>query len=260
MEETTLKYQLYSDLHLEFTNIFPRLTPIADILILAGDIGKVTTRLYKEFIIYCSLNWRHVIVVLGNHEFYINHSMTSIKNSYFKFFDKFDNVHLLDGTYFKIDNTVIYGFTAWTKSIFNSKTIAQQYLNDYNRIKTTKGAITPGFINELSTHEINQFREFTEKVNNGEIECENVIVVTHFPPISSNTSSPEYENGILSGYYSWTNLLKYEDVKCDKIKIWCSGHTHWSYDFKKSGVRYLSNQIGYPGENIAFNADLVFTL
>ena len=165
-----------------------------------------------------------------------------------------------DGTYFKIDNTVIYGFTAWTKSIFNSKTIAQQYLNDYNRIKTTKGAITPGFINELSTHEINQFREFTEKVNNGEIECENVIVVTHFPPISSNTSSPEYENGILSGYYSWTNLLKYEDVKCDKIKIWCSGHTHWSYDFKKSGVRYLSNQIGYPGENIAFNADLVFTL
>jgi len=41
-----------------------------------------------------------------------------------------------------------------------------------------------------------------------------------------------------------------------KIKCWCSGHTHWSYDFFRNGVRFIANQIGYTDEFVLSNDGL----
>ena len=36
--------------------------------------------------------------------------------------------------------------------------------------------------------------------------------------------------------------------------MWISGHTHCSYDIKIDNCRFVSNQLGYPGEYKEANA------
>lgn len=250
-----MSFQLFSDIHTELKkDKFPKIPHIAKNLILAGDIGKITTQNFKDFIKYCSENWEHVIFVFGNHEFYASHSITSLKNQYKKYFDEFSNVHLLDSQYIILDGIAIYGFTAWTRPLFSTASMAKSYgLNDYFKITTRKGSLKPNLLNEIIDEELLQFKEFITKININDIECNSVIIVTHFPPLRKNTSDPIYNNSFLNGYFSWENLLSSENIVCDKLKVWCSGHTHWSYDFTFKGIRFLANQIGYSGEITYFN-------
>ena len=43
-----------------------------------------------------------------------------------------------------------------------------------------------------------------------------------------------------------------ENINFTNIKMWISGHTHWSYDFidPNTEIRYISNQAGYKEEFI----------
>lgn len=63
-----------SDIHLETRTEHNRvgssiINPTKPILILAGDIGKPESYL-KDFLQYCTENWKHVLYVAGNHEYY----------------------------------------------------------------------------------------------------------------------------------------------------------------------------------------------
>lgn len=252
-----MSFQLYSDIHIELSkNLFPRIPISAKYLILAGDIGKITMVNFKEFIKYCSSNWEKVFFVFGNHEFYGSRSIDHLKGQFRTFFDDFENVILLDSEYYILDNLVIYGFTCWTKSPYTVASIAKQYLNDYKQIKTTRGNLTPDYVNALVERELEKFREFIIKVNNDEIECNSVMIITHFPPIRDGTSNPLYldrgNSHPINMYFAWNNYLLDNDIICSKIKIWMSGHTHWCYDFILDNIRYLSNQIGYSDEDTRF--------
>jgi predicted phosphohydrolase len=248
-----MRFQLFSDFHLEFVSEYPRIPPKAEIIVFAGDIGHIADKHFKDFINYCSENWTHVIYVMGNHEFYCRRSMDTIIHQFSTYFAEFSNVHLLNNTSIEIDGVVIYGFTGWTKSIFNSWRVAQEHLNDYECIHTTTGKYTPEIQNKLSNEQINLFKQFIETT-----ESNNIMIVTHFPPISDGTSSQEFNNSHLKKYYTWNNLLdelSIDSEKMNKIKIWCSGHTHWSYDLNVNNIRYIGNQIGYIGENIPFTSE-----
>lgn len=65
------KFQIYSDLHTEFSNTFPKILPLCDTLILAGDICVITNKNFIPFMEYCSIHWKTIVYVLGNHEFYV---------------------------------------------------------------------------------------------------------------------------------------------------------------------------------------------
>jgi len=94
-----ITFQLYSDIHTEFFKKHPKLPPHADYLFLAGDIGKIGKVNFKPFFDYCSANWKHTFYVLGNHEYYnSNKTYDVLKEIYQKFFDMYDNVHLLDNS------------------------------------------------------------------------------------------------------------------------------------------------------------------
>ena len=73
-----------------------------------------------------------------------------------------------------------------------------------------------------------------------------VILVTHFPPINENVSNPKYKNCPLKNYFS--NDFDSLEIPLENIKLWISGHTHYSYDFVKYNIRFLSNQLGYIDE------------
>uniref|UniRef100_A0A6C0BDJ2 Calcineurin-like phosphoesterase domain-containing protein n=1 Tax=viral metagenome TaxID=1070528 RepID=A0A6C0BDJ2_9ZZZZ len=246
-----MRFQLFSDIHTEIVkNNFPKIPPKSDHLILGGDIGKVTQKNFKDFIKYCSENWKTVIFVFGNHEFYGGNSMESINQKTRDFFSEFSNVYLLDNSSIVIDDVTIYGFTAWTPPIFDSTTTSRNYLNDYNMIKTRNGRFNVDIHREICEDQVMKFREFIETT-----ESDKIIIVTHFPPIRDLTSNPIYNGEICNNYFAWNDLLKDQEILTDKIKIWCSGHTHWSYDFIRDNIRYISNQVGYKSEGVIFSLE-----
>ena len=109
-----LKFQLFSDIHLEFYKSFPKLPILTDYLFLAGDIGIITLPNYKDFFDYCSSHWKKTFYVLGNHEYYNKKTYDKMNQKYKDFFDKYDNIHLLDNNTFELDDIVIIGSTLWS--------------------------------------------------------------------------------------------------------------------------------------------------
>lgn len=256
-----MNVQVFSDIHLEyfrdksFNTIYNKskkfnnqLLPNCDILILAGDIGILTDDKYKEFLQYCSTNWKHVIYVLGNHEFYCNDSVSNLIGRYRNLFLEFNNIHLLHDSYIEINGVIFYGFIGWTMP----KSELKEYINDYNKISTLDDKPWIQTITEMIQISKDKFTEFLSSVNS------NVVVITHFPPISSGTSNPIYNGNFLNWYFTWNSYLQDNNINHEnKIKCWISGHTHWSYDFIIDNIRYISNQIGYYDEGINFNNGLV---
>jgi predicted phosphodiesterase len=99
--------QIYSDLHLELHKSYPKIKSKCDYLILAGDIGKIDDKngVYKDFMDYCSKNWKKIVVILGNHEFYDNQrTFYKLLESYKLFFMDYENICLLEKETIKIED------------------------------------------------------------------------------------------------------------------------------------------------------------
>ena len=245
----TEKYQLVSDIHLEFLDSnFPDIKKESPTLILAGDIGVISdVKLLISFIKQCCSKWTNVFFVMGNHEYYDCNDMDITLNRLRRKTIKIENFHILNNDYFILDNVAIYGFTAWTipsDKIRRNK----DKLCDFSNIKINGRSLTIDDMDSIAKSDIAKFKEFINKVNSNEIECKAVIVITHFPPVRIGTSDPKYLGDDLNDYFSWNNMLVSEEIVCNKIKVWCSGHTHWSYDFIIDDIRFISNQCGYPFE------------
>ena len=245
-----MKFQLFSDIHLELTKSYLKIPILSEYLILAGDIGSIKNQNFKDFITYCSLNYKKVIYIFGNHEFYSKHNIDTVKEQFKDFFNKFDNIFLLDNSPIVIEDITIYGFIGFTSPIFSQTHIAKNYLNDYNQIRTKNGLFTISNHNEIVKYETDKFKEFILSTDSNK-----VLIISHFPPVK-NTSDSKYKDSILSNYFTWNNYLKLNNIKTDKIKCWISGHTHYSYDFIEEDIRYISNQIGYTNEETGFNNGL----
>jgi hypothetical protein len=265
-----MRFQLFSDLHLEFLKHGPKPKVLAPNLILAGDIGKLNTPGWNEFMQYCSESWDCVLYVLGNHEFYHSKKPYSqLEAEYSTYLSKYPNIHLLHNSSFELDGFEIYGFIGWTRSPFSSLSEAQNEINDYNCVWESKGKLArPEFFTGLANDSIGKFKSWIESSASNP-NSKPKIIITHFPPIRTNTSNPMYLSGpprIVNKYFAWDNMIESESIDCTQIKLWISGHTHWSYDFVTPihGIRYLANQAGYKEEFVAgetgFDDSKVFTL
>jgi UDP-2,3-diacylglucosamine pyrophosphatase LpxH len=66
--------QYISDLHIsdwpQKTPFEQFVTPVAPILVIAGDICSAWDPLYRHFLAWCARNWYKVILITGNHEYY----------------------------------------------------------------------------------------------------------------------------------------------------------------------------------------------
>ena len=76
-----------------------------------------------------------------------------------------------------------------------------------------------------------------------------VLIVTHHAPSVLETSRPEHLENPWTSTVA-TSLLSTEDDKTwSAVRHWVYGHTHYSAEFEKCGIRLVSNQRGYvvPG-------------
>jgi hypothetical protein len=236
--------QVISDIHLEFYNSFPKITPIAKYLCLAGDIGTITNEYdtkIKKFLSYCSTNWDKIFYVLGNHEFYQTNEFADKKTNfedlekkYQSICSEFHNVYLLNNSSVQIEPGLnIYGTTLWTSNYgypynlsdilndYNMIAIKSNYSNNFNK---SNNMINSNYIDVLSKSQLNLLNNYLNTTK------EKTIIMTHFPPIRQGSSNPKYINQpeYLSNYFSWNNI--YSKLEMLNVIGWISGHTHWSYD------------------------------
>jgi predicted phosphohydrolase len=251
-----MQVQIYSDIHLEYYSKIPLIEPKSKILILAGDIGYLDSDIYNEFMNYVSKNWNYVFIVLGNHEYYHDtKTFTEINKQARQYFSKFNNIVLLDRDIYLLEDILIIGCTLWS----NIDERVKDYINDFNYIKMLdeKNNFVKLSIQEYQNlHQKNKDFLLSSFLDN----YKKVIIITHYPLTQENTSHPKYNKDPkwIKNYFS--NQIDLNNN--DKEIICISGHTHYSFDFVKNNIRYISNQFGYKNEikNSKLKIDGVFEL
>lgn len=238
-----MKFQYISDLHLEFGNRV-NIEPIADYLILAGDICKLNYKNeYYKFLNRISKKYKKVFIVSGNHEYYgqtIESGDSFIKDC----MSKFNNIFYLnnDVYHFEDSNVSILGTTLWSYIPKNEYTLIQFNLNDYRLIKN--------FTPEICTNMFLDNCKFIENTLNNYSDRKFVVICHHVP--QKRLINDKYKDSdINSSFASNVPILDKDQV------IACVyGHTH----IPSVSGKYYCNSFGYPRENIHDNVNKYFEI
>jgi len=243
--QTIIQYA--SDLHLEHelykSDFKDIITPKerAEILILAGDICNPTLPIFIKFMRYCCTNWKYVIMIPGNHEYY--KSSINSTNIYIQDLSKKIKFYFLNNSNFIIrrksgKHIVIIGTPLWSFIPDNCFIETVTYLNDFKYIKELKcDHYTYNILHKYCKSYINT------QLNDIRFENYIKVVVSHHAPIEEITSSPIYRGKSTNKAFAsdCNNLVKMADV-------WIFGHTHYNPKLiVQDNCRVLSNQRGYRG-------------
>jgi predicted phosphodiesterase len=256
-----MKIQILSDVHNELLSHDESLLPLnqsdyshwhgsvpeteADVVVLAGDINtgtrgiewalKESERLRKPF-----------IYVAGNHEFYHREYHSTLKQM--RELTQETNVHFLECDEVILSGVRFLGTSLWTDynaveniSQYEAMKACQDALNDHQVIRMSPdGLFTTRHAFELHAKSLKWLQNKLSSVN----EHSKTVVVTHHGPSTACQHKKYLVNAISAGFYS--NL----DELVGKADVWVSGHSHSNLDTTINGCRLLSNQSGYPGENV----------
>ena len=240
-----VELQIASDLHIEYKNDdipnpLDYITPSAEILILAGDIGS----LYKieqleGFLVRICEYFKYVIYVPGNQEYYtcndyIPVAMNLLLSRLYKIEENIENLFILNKSSIMIDNICITGCTLWSDLKISIPKFIVRIHAISNEIYTQK------FNSDLNY--INKMIDYCDKNNY------KLVVVTHYCPSYTTTNNCKKRDKYISLYTSDLDYL----LDTNKIHTWICGHIHTNFDYKhnQNGTRVVGNQLGKPKDKI----------
>ena len=218
-----MKVRIVSDLHLEYNdfpkllNTFKKLQP-TEVLILAGDIVDFPNiELFKTFIKVGCKNYKHVIYVLGNHEYYGNDNKNVI--SVFRGLCSELGIKLLENETTKLNGITFLGTTLWSP-------VKKEFYKDIKR----------NWILEQNRKAI----DFIYRVPAD-------IIITHHMPDSRFISEKYRDQDEKNSAYTNDGFDFYGLKKC---KYWIFGHTHTPIkNVTHKGITFICNPLGYSYEN-----------
>ena len=237
-----MRVQISSDLHINCLEHEKYITRgESDILILAGDICNL--RFINEYIIFmrkiCSL-YKKVILVPGNHEYYVNVDekvldyeilsgrLLILQNS-------IDNLVVLNSDYIDIEDVRIYGCLLWCN------------IPDGFAVKRLPILLEDGnwvdykWLNKQNIEQIEYINGIIKKSQN---DNKRLVIVSHYPP--SVDTLLQRHIGTPDIYYYHNNLDTL--LSKDKVSTWIYGHTHVTKDYMSKGnTRVISNQYKSKG-------------
>ena len=246
--------QIVSDLHIEQYEDVPNpldfITPSADILILAGDIGSFyrIQQLIDFLKALCSY-FKIVLYVPGNHEWYTmndNESLSfdSLEKRMLTIENKIKNFYILNRSSVMVADICIAGCTLWSKP----QCEIPKYIVRINDMKTSDYEN----LHNLDLEYVKNIRDYCKK------KGIKMIVVSHHPPTFKALEGVKKRSKFLSLYA--TNL----DYMLNKkdIDVWICGHIHANFDFLSAGgSRIVGNQKGKIKENVQnFKKDFTITI
>lgn len=278
-----MRIALASDLHLEFGDINLKNENDADVLILSGDITiaqdlhdhpepqtpytleiikLLGTRQrkaqgYRDFLKRCSFQFKHVVYVAGNHEFYHGKwkgSITDLRNEC----AKFPNVYFMEDDCKVIDDVLFMGATVWTDCNKGDPLTLHSIgdmMNDYRMIRNDE----LGFTKLRPAHTMSRHRNtlsYFKHVLTDNKDKKTVVVGHHAPSIMSIHESYRHEQLMNGAYYSDLSEFILDNPQ---ITLWTHGHTHTPFDYKIGDTRVVCNPRGYKGyDRSADNFELVY--
>ncbi|MDO8521292.1 MAG: DUF45 domain-containing protein [bacterium] len=260
--------RIMSDIHLEFAplNNLPELATDKDgILILAGDVCPYNSRdfLLIPFLRAMSLRFSKVLYVLGNHEFYGYGSLTLgyrkvrqlIRDA------KIKNVHLLQDRTLTIGTTAFIGATLWTdfdKRDPNSMLLASRRMADFGEILCHTSLGESRRINPVDIYEAHQKsrRYIFRTVKKQRALGKKTVVIVHHG-VSTLSVHKRFAGDRING--SFVSDLS-EEILDTGPNLIIHGHIHDPVDYMIGNTRVVANPRGYPGENTAWNPNLILQI
>jgi predicted phosphodiesterase len=260
-----MKLEYLSDIHLEFKKKFPKLENDDyqfTTLVLLGDIGYPGTRLYNDFISHCSRNFKNVLVLFGNHEFYNTKRRKRTMDEIIKCTESFpENVHFLNNTVVYIhresnelsmsydtenssDYIKIIGSTLWSVIEYGVST----YINDYNKITITKDKLLSPLDTHLFFEKSKQFILQEMEISPENMDC---VLCTHHGTHSLCNGEKYINSPLVSAFVTDIPELK----KYSNLAACINGHTHFNINLVVPGtsIKLLSNCVGYNSENTGYH-------
>lgn len=231
-----MKLQLISDLHSEFwddlNKLYERIqiVPELDFLVIAGDL-VVTAKQHEDTVQaafrYFSSKARHVLYVVGNHEYY-GSDRGHTERILLEHMPA--NFHWLKNTEETIEGVHFYGGPMWFPNVDGLNAYYKSQMNDFNLIR------------DLETWVYGDNKEFTEKGQ--QLVRKDTVVVSHHLP-HANSTPPQYLGSTLNRFFvsDQTELIQQEQPR-----LWLHGHTHTPCDYFLGETRVLCNPYGYPRE------------
>ena len=245
-----MKIQFVSDLHLEFPHnrLYLQEHPLevtGDILLIAGDsayldLPESKQETYSDYAFWdwASANYNHVIVCLGNHDFYGHYDLATMPDGYCKQIRH--NVHAYYNSVVHLQDIDIIVSTLWAKIEPYDAFLTERNVSDFYRIMYDGHRLTAEDFN----HEHERCLQFIKKAI-AESQAKTKIVLTHHVPTHLCTAE-EFRGSTISGAFT----VELGDYIADSgIDYWIYGHSHRNIDAQIGSTRLMSNQLGYISHN-----------
>ena len=244
------KIAYMSDLHLEFGDMpVPTNEENADILVVAGDLHVAYAQAGADWLEEATQYFKHVVYVLGNHEFYGGIYHYVIDDLYRKMQP---NVHMLHNEVVYLEGIRFIGTTLWTHGGYAG-------LNDFHVIRCEHLDET---IKTLTTRDTRRFHEVAVRFLEDALYAEfdgPTVVVTHHAPIPECVV-PKFVGAepMNQMFHAHLNGL----IEENDIDLWIHGHMHDCIDIEYANTRIVCNPRGYVGHgaNWGFRENTIVTV
>lgn len=271
-----MKIALCSDLHLEFGSITLKNTENADVLIMSGDImiaedlrktplcsncgfsddekfdqavyktsrGEAAV-MYRKFLDNVAAEFKHVIYVAGNHEFYHGKWLQTIEVLR-RECSRYPNIHFLECDTKVIEDITFTGGTLWTDCNKGDPLTLHGLVGimyDYTAIKNDEAGYTKLRPVHTSYRHDKTKRYIKHVLDNTKGK---VVVVGHHAP-SSKSVHERYARDVLMNGAFYSDLSEFI-LDHPQIVLWTHGHMHDPWDYMIGDTRVVCNPRGYSGE------------
>ncbi len=247
-------FQYLSDLHFEqpanraYLRSNP-LRPVADTLLIAGDLMPLNCiDRFSNFLDFLSSNWKSVIWVPGNHEFY-GHDLSEFEAPRIENIRQ--NILLCHRSSVQIHDIKVLGCTLWSCIDKNNQPLIERSLQDFNKINWKNRRLTVEDYNSMHKKDL----EFLKESN---IDSSTIVISHHVPTLENYPK--KYEGSSLNQAFVSDNSAV---IKTSMSPYWIYGHHHANtQSFKLGQTMVMTNQLGYVAaeEHFKFNGSSTFTI
>lgn len=211
------------------------LTPVGDILVLAGDIAAFCiTDKRKDFFDYVSAHFPVTYWIPGNHEYYD----ADISDRSGKLHEQVrSNVFLVNNSTFVHGHARFIFSTLWSAISIGDKRQVENYISDFKSIRYRGGPFSVEIFNQLHQTAL----DFVSTELNTAWQGKTVVVTHHVPTLLHYPN--KYKGDKLNQVFA---VELRELVEKTQPDYWIYGHHHSNTPaFNIGSTQMLCNQLGY---------------
>lgn len=242
------RIQIMSDLHLgRDAAPIPALADGVSLVVVAGDTCEGLVEAV-EAVRAAFPEHVEIAMVAGNHEFYGRHYPAELAAGLER--ARSIGVNLLENATAHFGRLRTIGATFWTDYLLFGPELraaamrsAQDTMRDHKRIKWQKQPVWLRFRPQeaLSLHV--RSRAYFEQELSRPHDGPTLLIAHH--GMTLEAIDPAFERSLTAAAY--TSQIPFIDRFRPEYVV--TGHTHHHLDFRRNGVRFISNPRGYPGES-----------